>query len=37
VVGIAAAKSSPGNQVAVAAGTTLEFRLAQPLKVDVVA
>ncbi len=36
VVGIAAAKSSPGNQVAVAAGTALEFRLARPLSVDIV-
>ncbi len=37
VVGVAAAKSSPGNQVAVAAGTAVEFRLAQPLSVDIVA
>ena len=36
VVGVAAAASSPGNQVAVAAGTAVEFRLAQPLSVDVV-
>jgi len=36
VVGVAAAKSSPGNQVAVAAGTALEFRLARPLSVDIV-
>jgi len=36
VVGIAAAKSSPGNQVAVAAGTVLEFRLARSLSVDIV-
>jgi hypothetical protein len=36
VVGVAAAKSSPGNQVAVAAGTAVEFRLARPLSVDVV-
>jgi hypothetical protein len=36
VVGAAAAKSSPGNQVAVAAGTAVEFRLAQPLSVDIV-
>jgi hypothetical protein len=37
VVGVAAAKSSPGNQVAVSAGTALEFRLARPLSVDIVA
>jgi hypothetical protein len=36
VVGAAAAKSSPGNQVAVSAGTALEFRLARPLSVDIV-
>jgi hypothetical protein len=36
VVGRAAAKHSPGNQVAVAAGTAVEFRLAVPLSVDVV-
>ena len=36
VVGVAAAKSSPGNQVAVSAGTALEFRLARPLSVDIV-
>ncbi|MCG6923672.1 MAG: DUF6515 family protein [Acidobacteria bacterium] len=36
VVGVAAAKSSPGNQVAVAPGTALEFRLAQPLSVAIV-
>jgi hypothetical protein len=36
VVGVAAAKSSPGNQVAVAAGTAVEFRLARPLSVDIV-
>ena len=36
VAGVAAAKSSPGNQVAVSAGTALEFRLARPLSVDVV-
>lgn len=36
VVGVAAAKNSPGNQVAVAAGTALEFRLARPLSVDIV-
>ena len=36
VVGVAAAKSSPGNQVAVAAGTALEFRLSRPLSVDIV-
>jgi hypothetical protein len=36
VVGIVAAKSSPGNQVAVAAGTAVEFRLAVPLSVDIV-
>ena len=36
VVGIAAAKNSPGNQVAIAAGTALEFRLARPLSLDVV-
>ena len=37
VTGTAAAASSPGNQVAVAAGTAVEFRLAQPLSVDIVA
>jgi hypothetical protein len=37
VAGVAAAKKSPGNQVAVAAGTALEFRLARPLSVDIVA
>ena len=36
VTGIAAAASSPGNQVAVAAGTALEFRLARPLVVQIV-
>jgi hypothetical protein len=36
VVGVAAAKSSPGNQVAVAAGTAVEFRLARPLSVEIV-
>jgi hypothetical protein len=36
VVGVAAAKSSPGNQVAVAAGTALEFRLARPVSVEIV-
>ncbi len=36
VVGIAAAKSSPGNQVAIAAGTAVEFRLARPLSVEIV-
>lgn len=36
VVGVASAASSPGNQVAVAPGTALEFRLAQPLSVDIV-
>jgi hypothetical protein len=36
LVGIAAAKSSPGNQVAVAAGTAVEFRLSRPVSVDVV-
>ncbi len=36
VVGVAAASSSPGNQVAVAPGTALEFRLARPLSVDIV-
>ena len=36
VAGVAAAKSSPGNQVAVSAGTALEFRLARPLSVDIV-
>jgi hypothetical protein len=36
VVGVAAAKKSPGNQVAVAAGTAVEFRLARPLSVDIV-
>jgi hypothetical protein len=37
VVGVAAAKSSPGNQVAIAAGTAVEFRLTRPLAIDVVA
>ena len=32
--GTAAAAGSPGNQVAVGAGTTLEFRLAKPVSVD---
>jgi hypothetical protein len=36
VVGVAAAKNSPGNQVAIAAGTAVEFRLARPLSVDIV-
>jgi hypothetical protein len=36
VTGIAAASSAPGNQVAVAAGTALEFRLARPLVVEIV-
>ncbi len=36
VVGVASAASSPGNQVAVAPGTAVEFRLAQPLSVDIV-
>jgi hypothetical protein len=36
VAGVAAAKSSPGNQVAVAAGTAVEFRLAVPLSVSIV-
>lgn len=36
VAGAAAAKSSPGNQVAVAAGTPVEFRLAAPLSVSIV-
>jgi hypothetical protein len=36
VTGTAAAASSPGNQVAVAAGTALEFRLTKPLSVDIV-
>ena len=36
VVGVAAAKNSPGNQVAVAPGTAVEFRLARPLNVDIV-
>jgi hypothetical protein len=35
VAGTAAAAGSPGNQVAVGAGTALEFRLAQPVSVDV--
>jgi hypothetical protein len=30
------AASSPGNQVAVAPGTALEFRLARPLVVEIV-
>lgn len=36
VAGAVAAKSSPGNQVAVGTGTALEFRLARPLQVDIV-
>ena len=36
VAGAAAASASPGSQVAVAAGTALEFRLAKPVSVDVV-
>ena len=36
VAGIAAAKNSPGNQVAVSPGTALEFRLVQPVSVDIV-
>jgi hypothetical protein len=36
VTGVAAAASSPGNQVAVSPGTALEFRLSLPLTVDVV-
>jgi hypothetical protein len=35
VAGTAAAAGSPGNQVAVGAGTALEFRLAQPISIDV--
>jgi len=35
VAGTAAAAGSPGNQVAVGAGTALEFRLAQPVSIDV--
>lgn len=37
VAGVAAAAKAPGNQVAVAAGTAVEFRLAKPLSVDIVA
>lgn len=36
IVGVAAAAKAPGNQVAVAAGTAVEFRLARPLSVDIV-
>ena len=36
VVGVTAAAKAPGNQVAVAPGTAVEFRLARPLSVDVV-
>ncbi len=36
VAGVAAASSAPGNQVAVATGTAIEFRLAQPIKVDII-
>lgn len=36
VAGTAAAAKSPGNQVAVAAGTAVEFRLARPLSVNIV-
>jgi hypothetical protein len=35
VAGTAAAAGSSGNQVAVGAGTALEFRLAQPVSIDV--
>jgi hypothetical protein len=34
VVGIAAAKKSPGNQVTFAAGSSIEFRTAQPLTIQ---
>jgi hypothetical protein len=37
VVGVASAAASPsGNQVAVAPGTAIEFRLTKPLSVDIV-
>jgi hypothetical protein len=36
VVGVASAATSSGNQVAVAAGTAVEFRLARPLSLDIV-
>jgi hypothetical protein len=36
VTGLAAAAAAPGNQIAVAPGTAVEFRLAQPLSVDIV-
>jgi len=35
MAGAAAAASSPGSQVAVAAGTALEFRLAKPVSINV--
>jgi hypothetical protein len=37
VAGVAKAANSPGNQVAVAPGTAIEFRLTRPLSMDVVA
>jgi hypothetical protein len=36
VTGAAAASASPGNQIAIAAGTALVFRLSQPLAIDTV-
>ena len=36
VAGVAAASNAPGNQVAIATGTALEFRLAQPVNVEIV-
>jgi hypothetical protein len=36
VAGVVSAKNSPGNQVAVASGTSVEFRLKAPLKVSIV-
>lgn len=34
VAGTAAAKASPGNQVAFAAGSAVEFRTAQPVTIE---
>jgi hypothetical protein len=36
VAGLAGAAASPGNQLAVSAGTALEFRLSRPLSVQIV-
>jgi hypothetical protein len=34
--GVVSAAASPGNQIAVAPGTAIEFRLSKPLSVDIV-